>query len=101
MYYKELEALQWAVVKYPTIDSFLQAFAPRHGEIDTSNEILKEELERIQKIFGSPNINNDSIRIRHIHSKARGKGQFTLFGFQYENVFEVLLLDPAHEIAQS
>ena len=94
-YYEELRNLQEGIQKYDTLDQFMDAFHTRHGEINPdSNEILKEELKRIRRLRPIEKEN-----IIHIHCKSRGKGKFTLFGFEYENVFEILLLDPEHEIA--
>ena len=89
--YKELEHLQKAIRKYDTIEDFLTAFRPHNGEMDPNdNETLKNALKGMERD-----------NIIHIHCKAHGFGKFTLFGFQYENVFEVLLLDPQHEIANA
>ena len=97
--YRELEHLQRELIKFKTIDDFLEHFTPRHGEVSPENNPdLKKELERVKKLLGSSGLDSNSINIRHIHSRAKGKGKFTLFGFQYENVFEILLLDPEHEI---
>lgn len=94
--FSELLALQKEMCRCESITKFLERFHTRNGDIDVkSKKALKDEIKRVQDTFGM-RLGND---VTHIHSKPLGKGQFTLFGFVYDNVFEVLLLDPEHEIA--
>lgn len=94
--YKELLDLQLEMQKCENMSIFLDRFHTRNRQIDVnSKKALKDEVKRIREVFGK-DLESD---ITHIHSKPIGKGRFTLFGFVYENVFEVLLLDPDHKIA--
>ena len=94
--YSELLDLQREMYKCKSMTAFLKRFHTRNGDINVAgNKALKEEVVRIRNTFGA-DLENDII---HIHGKALGKGAFTLFGFVYDNVFEVLLLDPEHEVA--
>lgn len=90
----ELRELQNQIYWSKSITEFLNRFHTRYGELRDNKE-LKAELKRIRSTFDKEFSDN----VIHIHSKPLGKGQFTLFGFVYANVFEVLLLDPNHEIA--
>lgn len=89
----ELQDLQRQMYGCESITAFLSRFHTRYGEFN-NNKVLKAELDRIRRTFDK----EFSDSIIHIHSKPLGKGQFTLFGFVYENVFEVLLFDSEHEI---
>ena len=96
--YSELLDLQQEMYRCKSMSEFLNRFHTRNGEINvSSNTALKQEAVRIRSAFGAE-LENE---IKHIHGKALGKGEFTLFGFVYDNVFEVLLLDPEHEVAKS
>lgn len=92
--FSELYDLQKQVYSCKNVTEFLSRFHSRNGELRDNAE-LKAELKRIRGTFDKEFSDN----IIHIHSKPLGKGQFTLFGFVYDNVFEILLLDPEHEIA--
>ena len=95
--YEELKSLQEKIREFRSIEDFLDYFSSKHGEISPeNNQTVKDEQKRARDITG-----NQNLTIRHIHCKARGNGKFVLFGFQYENVFEILLLDPQHEISKN
>ena len=94
----ELLDLQKSLRRYDNILDFMKDHRSKHGQISSrDNEVLKAELKRIRlkfdKEFNDP--------IKHIHVKPKGAGSFVLFGFVNGYVFEVLLLDPNHEIAGS
>lgn len=94
--FSELLALQKEMYRCENMTRFLERFHTRNGEIDVnSKKALKDEIKRVRDTFGV-SLEKDMI---HIHNRPRGKGIFTLFGFVYDNVFEVLLLDPGHIIA--
>ena len=92
----ELFELQKSVYACENIDEFLSRFHTRNGELPDGNKTLKAEIKRIRENFDKEF--NDTII--HIHSKPKGKGSFTLLGFVYDNVFEILLLDPDHDVAK-
>lgn len=91
---RELEELQEHMNKCKNITEFMNQFHTRYGEIRDSKE-LRNALRPIKNKF---NVDFEG-NVTHIHTKPNGNGQFTIFGFTYDNVFEILLLDPKHEIA--
>lgn len=100
--YQELERLQRDMATLSVRD-FFERYPHSGGNLKNipkdKQKILDDAKKEAGNILGYPLFDNDDYQFMHIHTRPNGtKGAFTLFGFQYENVFEILLLDPEHEI---
>lgn len=74
-----------------TIQKVIEIYHSRYhlkNNDETSREIVKQLKEK----------GIDATDLVHLHCKANGKGKFVLHGFILDNVFEIVLLDPEHEL---
>lgn len=60
-----------------------------------SHNKCKNSDEYSLKIKKSLNIEQDII---HLHTKGGGCGKYTIHGFQIENRFEIVMIDPEHKM---
>lgn len=65
-----------------------------HINTKNTDSISKEIVKIMETDF--PKIECDELV--HIHCKQGGKGKFVLHGFIHGNTFEIVLLDPYHEL---
>ena len=94
--YQELQDLQKSMYTYENMSSFMKDYHTKYGEYETaSQDALRREKKRLRELFAL-----DLSGFQHIHTRPRGNGKFTLIGFVYDNVFEVLMLDPEHAISK-
>nr|DAV02256.1 MAG TPA: hypothetical protein [Caudoviricetes sp.] len=90
--FKDLECFIGNVNKEKmTIQKVIEIYHSRYhlkNNDETSREIVKQLKEK----------GIDATDLVHLHCKANGKGKFVLHGFILDNVFEIVLLDPEHEL---
>ena len=58
-----------------------------------------KSIRLLQKIKKEYDV--DATDIVHLHCKPGGSGKFVLHGFILRNVFEIVIIDPNHEILKS
>lgn len=91
--YDELNAFKNTARKYTEMLEFLKAFSPKNGQPQKS-DFQEEEVKRLKNQY---DIDIDSTHIKHIHAKLHGNGETVIWGYTYDNIFEVLAIDPKHE----
>lgn len=59
-----------------------------------TDKISKQIVKSLSDDF--PTVDCDELI--HIHCKKGGKGKFVLHGFVHDNIFEIVLIDPCHDL---
>ena len=91
--YKEFIELQNNVRKYKDMTQFLIAYSPNNGQTKNS-EFQQLEVTRLKNKYG---FEADAGHIKHIHAKPKGKRETVIWGYIYDNIFEVLAIDTEHK----
>ncbi len=89
---KELDDFLVKVRKYSSIEELVE----RHKPKDKMKNKDKASLDRFKKIQKDYDIETSDMV--HIHCCGGGSGQFVLHGFISRNCFEVVWIDPLHEV---
>ena len=74
------------------IGEFIKTFAS-HIRTVNDDELSKAKIQRLQEKY-----NLEVDHLIHVHCKSGGKGEFVVHGFQIDNVFEIVWLDPKHDV---
>lgn len=90
--YKELADFIEKVKEYDNIQMLLDIHCPKNG-LKTNEDRSRKKMNDIRKKY-----NVETSDMYHIHLKPNGKGAFVIHGFVLYNCFEVVWLDPEHEI---
>ena len=72
---------------------FLMEYSPHNGQPKRS-EFQQQEVKRLKEKYG---FEADEGYIKHIHAKPKGKGETVIWGYIYDNIFEVLAIDTKHQ----
>lgn len=91
--FDEFDTFRKDMQKCSSMTEFLQQFSSHNGDIK-SNDHIDAEAKRLVKDFGYEDARDN---IRHIHLKRGGKGQTIAWGIVFDNVFELLSIDPEHK----
>jgi hypothetical protein len=67
-----------------------------HNKIKNTDDKSMTMIDFLRKEYGV-----EADHFIHLHCKRGGKGTFVLHGFQYRNVFEIVFLDPKHQLHPS
>ncbi len=92
--FRELDDFRRKASQMNDMIAFLTLYQPHNGQPKT-NAFRSAEAERLRENYGFKDF--EEARILHIHAKMHGKGETVLWGFVYDNVFELLAIDPKHE----
>lgn len=77
---------------YSNIDELISNHKPHH-RIKNSDDKSVEKMKQIQSDF-----NIETRDMIHLHCCRGGSGSFVLHGFRIKNRFEIVWLDPTHDI---
>lgn len=91
-YLKDLNDFIKSSREIDELGAFISKFISRNG----SNNKDDRSISKVAELNQQYNIEVD--HLIHLHCKAGGKGEFVIHGFQIDNVFEIVWLDPKHEI---
>ena len=78
--------------KMGSIEEVINHFKPKH-RIKNSDDKSVKMINKIGKEY-----NIETSDIIHLHTNGNGSGQFVLHGFRIYNVFEIVFIDPNHEM---
>lgn len=93
--YSELEDFIKDAAKLASIEKVVEKYHSHH-KLKNDDKYSKDIVNLLKKDY-----NVDATDLTHLHCKANGKGEFVLHGFILENVFEIVLIDPLHQIHSS
>lgn len=93
--YNELNEFIKTASKLASIEDVVERYHSRK-KLKNDDDYSKDIVNLLQKEY-----NVDATDLIHLHCKANGKGEFVLHGFILENVFEIVLIDPLHQLHSS
>lgn len=91
--YDEFKQFQNQARQFSDMRTFINAYSPHNGQPKNHSFQIKES-ERLKKDY---NFDAEASHIIHIHAKSHGNGKTVIWGYIYDNVFEVLAIDPKHK----
>ena len=91
---KELDSFLEKARQYCTIEELISAHISRNKGRN-SDQFSISKMRELQAKYNLPIGEEGMI---HIHTKSGGNGEFVIHGFQVKNCFEIIWLDPLHEI---
>ena len=91
--YDEFYAFKNTARKYTEMLEFLKAFSPKNGQPKKS-DFQEEEAKRLKVQY---DIDVDIHHIKHVHARPHGNGETVIWGYTYDNIFEILAIDPKHD----
>lgn len=91
--FEEFIELQNNVRTFKDMTQFLMEYSPHNGQPKRS-EFQQQEVKRLKEKYG---FEADEGYIKHIHAKPKGKGETVIWGYIYDNIFEVLAIDTKHQ----
>lgn len=93
--YNELNEFITTSSKLSSIEEVVKKYHSRQ-KLKNNDDYSKDIVNSLKNDY-----NVDATDLIHLHCKANGKGEFVLHGFILENVFEIVLIDPLHQIHSS
>lgn len=93
--FDELQRFLSDVDKFDSLEKMLTNYTSKNG-----SKVKNDYVVRLKKEFKKSYPNEKGLLesgIIHIHTKSNGKGEFVIFGVNYENIFYVLAFDPKHK----
>lgn len=93
--YSELEDFIKRASMLDSIETVVKTYHSRN-KLKNNDEYSKDIVTLLKESY-----NVDATDLIHLHCKANGKGEFVLHGFILENVFEIVLIDPLHNLHSS
>lgn len=93
--YNELNEFITTSSTLSSIEEVVKKYHSRN-KLKNNDGYSKDIVDSLKK-----NYNVDATDLIHLHCKANGKGELVLHGFILENVFEIVLIDPLHQIHSS
>ncbi len=92
-YLKDFESFLDKVRNYKSLKELKMLHCPHCKSADNTD---KRSIEKASLLRKEHNVEVDSLI--HLHCCRDGKGEFVIHGFEINNHFEIVWLDPKHEI---
>ena len=89
---KEFDSFLRKARRYNSIEEFMHTFTPKE-RLNNADQKSKDKMNEIQKLY-----NIETADMVHIHCCGNGGGEMVLHGFVINNCFEVVWIDPDHEM---
>lgn len=81
--------------KLNDIGKFIEKFAS-HKKAKNDDVLSSKKVQQLQNDY-----NLEVDHLIHLHCKAGGNGEFVIHGFQIDNAFEIVWLDPKHDVHEN
>lgn len=91
-YLSDFEEFLYKAKQINNFDLLIKTFGS-HKKLCNEDKRSKDKVKNLQEEY---NLEVDNLI--HLHCKGGGSGEFVLHGFQIDNVFEIVWLDPTHDI---